>query len=177
MKNIVVLLLVGLCTLFAIAQDAPKAEVFGGYQYTNVDTKGLTNRLSFNGWDADVAGHVSRNFSIVGDVSGAYKSESGVKIKVHNFLFGPRISAQKGKVTPFAEALFGFGHASAGAFGSNAGITGFAMAFGGGLDAHANRNVAIRLLKLDYVMNRFSDSGISQNLNNFRLSTGIVFKF
>jgi opacity protein-like surface antigen len=55
----------------------------------------------------------------------------------------------------------------------------FGMAFGGGLDMNANKNIAIRVAKLDYLFNRIknSDLGVSENLNHLRFSTGVVFKF
>lgn len=210
MKKIIILLVVILCTTLAIAQDAPKVEVFGGYAYTNVDTKGLAGRQNLNGWDADVAFHATRNFSIVGDISGAYKTEtidtSGIlggtrpsatldpkavittvnaKLRVYNYLFGPRVSVNTGKLTPFAEALFGVAHITVAA--DISGVTGsvssngFGMALGGGLDYNASKSVAIRLAKFDYMMNRISNSDLgftaSENLNNYRIATGIVFKF
>lgn len=196
MRKITVLLLVVFCGALAIAQDAPKVEVFGGYQYTSVDTKGFADRLSFNGWDADIAFHATKNVSIVGDISGAYKSETAVipgvgevtgKLRLYNYLFGPRFSFDSGKVTPFAEALFGVGHASVGGsvtgLGSGSvGSNGFAMALGGGLDVNVNQNFAVRVAKFDYILNHvsadgFGLTGTSENLNNFRLATGVVFRF
>jgi hypothetical protein len=32
----------------AIAQDYPKAEVYGGYSYINIDTNGLSSRQNAN---------------------------------------------------------------------------------------------------------------------------------
>jgi opacity protein-like surface antigen len=197
----------------ALAQDTPKVEVFGGYAYTNVDTKDLGNRQSFNGWDVDVAARINKNFSIVGDFSGAYKSETidlgtvtpvGThpalsamprvspttaegKIRLYNYLFGPRFSFETGKITPFVEGLFGVARTtiSASASGVSASVSsnGFGMALGGGLDYNASKRVAIRLVKFDYMMHHLSynnaDFGlnVSENLNNFRIATGIVFKF
>ena len=193
-KNIALLLFVILCAAFAVAQDAPKAEVFGGYQFFSLDTKNFLDigRQTFQGWDADVAVNLNKNFGVVGDISGAYKSESAssggvsgeAKLKLHNFLFGPRFSYRTEKVTPFFEALFGAGHASASGsitggtdpLSASGSLNGFAMAFGGGLDINAGKHIAIRPAKFDYIMNGFSDSGESVNLNNFRYAAGIVFK-
>jgi len=210
LKKVIIFLAVILLSTLVIAQDAPKVEVFGGYAYTNVDTKDLAGRQNFNGWDADVAFHATKNFSIVGDISGAYKSETidtgiilagtsqagtvnprvtptivDAKFRVYNYLFGPRVSASAGKLTPFAEALFGLSHVTAsvdvGGVSGSVGSNGFGMALGGGLDYNANHRVAIRLAKFDYMLNRISNSdlGLTQttNLNNFRIATGIVFKF
>jgi hypothetical protein len=192
LKKIVVFLLVIFCAFVAVAQDAPKAEVFGGYQFFSLDTKnfGGLDRQTFQGWDADVAANLNKNFGIVGDISGAYKSESAssggvsaeAKLRLYNFLFGPRFSYRTEKVTPFAEVLFGAGHLSASGSATGLGsvsgsLNGFAMAFGGGIDINAGKHVAIRPAKFDYVMNRFSDSGVSETLHNFRYAGGIVFKF
>ena len=194
MKNITtVLLFVILCVGFAVAQDQPKVSVFGGYQYLNLDTKG-GDRLNFNGWDADVAFHATKNVSFVGDISGVYKSETMTdpvlgtvtgKLRLYNYLFGPRFSFGEGKVTPFAEALFGIGHATIG--GDVSGVSaslssnGFAMALGGGIDINANKHFAVRAVKFDYLMNHVSADSFgfsaSENLNNYRIATGVVFKF
>lgn len=177
-----------------MAQDVPKVELFGGYGYTSVDTKGSgLGRQSFNGWDADFAARISKNVAIVGDISGSYKTETidlggvsaSAKLKFYNYLFGPRVSAKAGKVNPFVEALFGIGHVTASA--ESGGVTGsvssngFAMAFGGGLDVSANKNISIRVAKFDYILNRVENADLgftpAQNLNNFRIATGVVFKF
>lgn len=169
-----VVLVVAFATIFAVAQDSPKAEVFGGYQYTNVDTKGLGDRQNFNGWDADVAARVAKNISVVADVSGAYKSESGASLKVHSFLFGPRVSATTGKVTPFVQALFGVAHSNASFEGTGLGSSNnFGMTLGGGFDYNLKSNVAWRVAKFDYFMVR----GSGDTFNNFRIATGLVFKF
>lgn len=195
MKKLALFLVVLCCALVVTAQETPKVQVFGGYQYTNVDTKGLADRLSFNGWDADVAFRAVNHVSVVADVSGAYKSETfdiaGVgavqgKLRLYNYLFGPRLSYDAGKVVPFGEALFGVGHASVS--GSVLGLSipvttsnGFAMALGGGLDVPAGKHFALRG-KFDYLYNRISAEGFgltggSENLNNYRIATGVVFKF
>lgn len=204
MKKLIVILVVILCATFAFAQT-PKVEVFGGYQYTSVDTKdsGL-GRLNFNGWDADVAARINKNFSIVGDFSGVYKSPdlsslvvfgtspsgtlrpravipTDIKFGLYNYVFGPRVTMEAGKISPFAEALFGMNHLSASASGVSISANGFAMAFGGGLDINASKRIGIRLAKFDYMVNRVENSDLgltpAQNLNNFRIATGIVFKF
>jgi len=181
-KILTVILFVILCVGFAVAQDAPKAEVFGGYQLVSFDTKDLgVDRQILHGWDADVAFNPTKNLGIVADISGVYKSEiEGVQVdgKLYNYLFGPRFSHRTEKVTVFGEALFGGGHLALGnnLVGSGS-VNGFAMAFGGGFDINAGKHVAIRPVKFDYLYNRFSDSGVSESFNNFRYSAGIVFKF
>src|SRR5512146_119254 len=152
MKKLAVILFVLSVGLLAVAQDAPKAELFGGYQYTNVDFGSGVDRQNFNGWNVDLALHAKPNFSLVADFGAAYKSETvgGVtaKARIYPILFGPRDSGGSGKVTPFAEALFGFSHIT-GSFtdvGSDS-VNKFSMAFGGGVDVNASKNIAVRLAK------------------------------
>lgn len=175
MKRIAVVLAVLFAATFAAAQNSEKVEVFGGYQFTSVDFKGAIDRQSFNGWNADVAARVAKNVSAVADFSGAYKGDiegSGVDAKIHSFLFGPRVSVTSGKLTPFAQVLFGVSHLNAeGPDGAS--VNKFGMTLGGGVDYSIGRNVAWRVAKVDYFMIHAD----SENLNNVRIATGIVFKF
>lgn len=153
-----VLVLVLLASIFAVGQDA--GSVFGGYQYSNLGMAGERTSVP-KGWDFDATARVASHTSVVADFTGAYKDGG----RIHTFMFGPRFSAARGKVTPFAEALFGgargFGEAK------------FSMALGGGLDVNAGKNVAIRLAKFDYNFVKIEGA----NMNNLRFATGIVFKF
>jgi len=155
-----------------LAQENYKAEIFGGYQFTRVGGGDGTN---FNGWNASATGNVNQWFGITGDISGAYKSESGAHLHLHNFLFGPTVSYNKAsKVKPFAHALFGLSRADAGISGLASGSdNAFAMALGGGIDAGIGHNLAVRLFQADYLMTRFG--GATQN--NARISVGVVLRF
>ena len=147
----------GLLSLPLVAQDFPKAEIFGGYQYSHFEPG-----VNANGWNASLAGNVNRWFGVAADFSGAYKSGE----HVHTYMFGPVFSARSDKVTPFAHALFG--GASGG--GANA----FAMAFGGGVDVKVADKVAFRLIQGDWLV--LSSEGFTSK-KNARISTGVVFRF
>jgi opacity protein-like surface antigen len=172
-KTLLILILICSCSLFLVAQDHSKAEVFGGYQWTNVDFGSGTDRQNFNGWDAALTGYFNKNFGITADFSGAYKSISGADVKLHSFMFGPTFRAPMEKATPFFHALFGGAHASGSALGVSASENAFAYAIGGGVDVNAGKNFAIRIAQFDYLGTRFS----SENQKNFRYSAGVVFKF
>ena len=196
--------IVGLLLLFttslAVAQDTPKFEVFGGYSYASA-SKTLTlgrSRPNLNGWNASVAGNFNRWIGIVGDFSGYYGSPQvslpmitpcvtppcllpvdfinvGLNTKEHTFLFGPQFTWRRGRISPFAHTLFGVGHASLKldtpfslATSSNA----FAMALGGGVDFNLTHRLALRV-QPDYLQTEF----FSNTQKNFRISTGLVFKF
>jgi opacity protein-like surface antigen len=169
--GIMIVLLVVSVPVFC--QDTPKAEVFGGYQYTRINPGSGISGENFNGWNAALTGNLNHWLGVTGDFSGAYKTISGVSLKQHTFMFGPTISSHSSdKFTPFAHALFGGAHFSGSGFGGSASDTAFAMALGGGVDVGV-KNFAVRIGQFDYLMTRFG--GTSQN--NFRYSAGIVFRF
>ena len=158
MRQLMILALsLGLLSLPAVAQDFPKAEIFGGYQYTHFEPGG-----NANGWNASLTGNVNRWFGVAADFSGAYKSGE----HVHTYMFGPVFSARTDKVTPFAHALFGGV--------SGGGTNAFAMAFGGGVDVKMADKVAFRLIQGDWLL--FRSEGYTSK-KNARISTGIVFRF
>ncbi len=173
-KVLSTLALMCLIALPVLAQENSKAEVFGGYQYTRINPGSGASGENFNGWNMAFTANVNQWLGVTADISGAYKDFSGVSVKQHNFLFGPTISSSKAeKVKPFAHVLFGVSHAGAGFSGFGASDNAFAMAFGGGADVAVHKNVAVRLGQFDYLLTRFG--GDSQN--NFRYSTGVVFRF
>jgi hypothetical protein len=164
----------GLLTLPLMAQDYPKAEVFGGYQYMHLGGNGLD--VNTNGWNASLTGNFNNWFGVAADFSGAYKTIGGVDTRIYTYAGGPVVSLNSaGKVNPFVHALFGGAHASASLTGVGSDSdNGFTMMFGGGVDAKVNRAIAVRLLQADWVYFRFSGDSESHNV---RISTGIVLRF
>lgn len=165
----VVVVLIAFGATLAVGQESSAVQnsrfaVFGGYQFLSVNVSGVRTNVP-QGWDADLAVRTSRNISVVADFSGSYQDRA----HLHNVLFGPRYSVSHGKVTPFAEGLFGFGRFSDSGISNN----GFGMALGGGLDVSASRRVAVRLAKVNWLLDR--NSGV--NANDLRIATGLVFKF
>lgn len=173
-KTVFLIALLALFPLIAMAQDTPKAEIFGGYQYTRI-TLGNSG-FNFNGWNASATGNFNKYFGVAADFSGAYKSESGVSLKIHSYTFGPVVSLNReGTVNPFVHALFGGAHANFSATGlGSASENGFAMMMGGGVDAKIAPRIAVRVVQADWVYYRFSGVGESKNV---RISTGLVFRF
>jgi opacity protein-like surface antigen len=181
-RNFVVVCALLLLSLVAFGQErgeAPKAEIFGGYQYfhANSGVSGLSG-FNLNGWNASASGFFSRNLGVTADFSGSYGTPSvlgvGVKTNFYTFLFGPTVRVpNSSRLTPFAHVLFGGGRISGSAFGVSVSSTDFTWAAGGGVDVNLSRNFAIRLGQADFLQSRVA--GSSQN--NFRYSTGIVLKF
>jgi opacity protein-like surface antigen len=161
----------------ALAQDY-KVEVFTGYSYARLETLS-PDRSHLHGWNAAIEAKLNPVLGLVADFSGHYGDRlvaPGIErnINTHSALFGPRIGLP-GRVRPFAHALFGVARGSAGVFGSTSGESAFGMAAGGGIDADLTDSgrVSWRIIQADYLMNRFFD----RNNNNFRLSSGLVFRF
>ena len=103
LRSIVLCLVVLGVALPALAQDTPKAELSGGYQLVNYSASGELASLTFSrGWYLDVGGTVNRIVSIVGEVGGAYKSESqtmfgvtaNANLQSHQFMGGLRLNCQ-----------------------------------------------------------------------------------
>lgn len=194
-------LLCAVCVLLmaaAMAQEIPRAEMFGGYQYGNLAATptalgGLVGiqRASLNGWNASGTVNVNRWLGGVADFGGIYGSPTAgapfacpvnnpgcgtFKFVTHDltFLFGPQLSYRRTKVTPFAHALFGAaritGHAQdASISGTN---TSFAMAVGGGMDYNLTLRFAVRA-QSDYLRTSF----LNTTQNNLRVATGFVVRF
>jgi len=165
-------------SLTAAAQDYKKAQIFGGYSYFRLDTQGTDSEANFHGWNAELQGNINEALGIVADFSGHYKSQdilgADVDSNVHNFLFGPRVTFRTERFSPFVHALFGVARSKASALNFDVTDTNFAMALGGGIDYDVSENFAIRLAKADYLYVRGEDDG---NSDNFRFSTGVVFRF
>jgi hypothetical protein len=176
-----------------LCQDHPKAEVFGGYQYTHISYgfpsgltsfTGLNSGESYNGWNAALTVWANSWLGVTGDFSGAYRSNafasgSGIDIKQHTFMFGPTIASHRNeKFVPFAHFLIGGAHCSANISGDCIGTdtNSLAMAFGGGLDV-GSKKIAFRVGQFDYMYTRFGHNDGLNHQNDFRYSAGIVFRF
>jgi hypothetical protein len=168
MRNLAGIMLLFLLVSSATAQDFPRAEVFGGYQYSRQQSTNL------NGWNASLTGNYNRWFGLTGDFSGAYHSEGGADFRSYTYTFGPTVAARNNeKFTPFAHALFGGVHQSTDFAGSSLGsVNGFAVFLGGGVDATLSPHLAVRVGQFDYARFHFS----AGSANVFRYSAGIVFR-
>jgi hypothetical protein len=179
--------------------------LYGGYSFLSNDlhvakqigeagTPTASGRGNLNGWNVSAEVKVFRWIGAVADFDGSYGSvpirgfssfifnpPTHSNTSFYSYLFGPRVSVEVGKFRPFAEALFGVAY-------QNVDLDEFqpttdthlATAYGGGLDYRLTRRFAWRV-EADYVGSRlFPRLQPSPNSkpvqNNFRFSTGIVFR-
>ncbi len=187
MRKLLLVLTILFLPVWLMGQDAPKAEVFGGYSHLHTGGQG------FNGFDAQYTYNQSEGLSITGDVSGAYAGQSvnvsgiggvgGASAHAHayTFLVGPTYSYRRlDNFVPFAHLLVGVAHGSSSAQTSilgqsisvTASDTGFGLAFGGGVDYQLNDTWAIRPVQIDYVSVNVGGG----HSNAFRYAAGIVYK-
>ena len=164
--------LVCLTFVSAMAQDAPKVEVFGGYSWAGGN---------FHGWNTSVTGNVTKGFGITADFSGHYGSEVAGPLLInqdaHSFLFGPRYAFRGKRFTPFVYGLVGATrfHETAVIAGVrlHESDTGFSSAVGGGLDIKVNERVAVRAFQIDY----FRPNFFGESHHRGRLAFGVVLNF
>lgn len=172
------LLLIGVFVLsFAavvVAQDVPAVEVYGGYAYFRCDTQSEDVGCNLNGWNGSVSMNANKHVGVVADFGGYYgQAGDGYGVNVHSILIGPKVTFRGPKVTPFVQALFGYGHIQV----KEGPVVidkenDFSMAFGGGVDININSLISVRPAQVEY----FPVKSGGDFLDNFRYSGGIVFK-
>ena len=195
MKKLVgILSLVFLMAGVAVAQDFPRVEVFGGYQFLRAsqgaagDDEGFSQM--FHGWSASGVVNINKYFGVEGVLTGVYgdfydidgepdNPDIDVNARIHNYsyMFGPRLAVRSNRVTGFAHFLLGGSRMSISAAASdpNAGMSSndFAWAIGGGVDINVIKNFAVRPAQFDFGQIR-SDM---DNVNLVGYSAGVVVKF
>jgi opacity protein-like surface antigen len=173
-----------LCAVFAApaAAQTPTTELSGGYQYTHTPDLNLPP-----GWYVDVAGNVAPMFAVVGEVSGAYKSETipvgtssvDATARLHTFMGGVRVAARTNpRVVPFGQVLLGAARVSGGVTASGPATsviavsdadTRFALQLGGGVNLLTSGNFGVRV-GVDYRRIFVTDGGE----NEVRVVAGVV---
>lgn len=188
MRNLfIVACLLLLMPCLALAQDAPRVEVFGGYSYLRGDEEDFPE-TDLHGWN--VSGNVNLNkwFGVKADFSGHYNDfqiSPGVKadLNTHLFLGGVQFTSYKyEKASPFVHALLGVARSGFSVSSAVAGTgprslhdNAFALVLGGGLDVRINKALAWRAAQIDYVLTTFDDLRDDRQ-HNLRLSTGLVLR-
>jgi hypothetical protein len=164
MKRLIVSLFVLLMfSQVSWAQDAPTAEVFGGFSVLTVEVADV--RTTPLGWQAAVAGSISEMFSLKVDLGGQYKNS----VHFYEYMGGVQASKRSDNMTYFGHALFG---AITAGGGGTANSTEFLMGYGGGVDFKAGDKYAVRAIQFDWLPQRVGDSWLN---NQFRFGFGLVF--
>ena len=168
------------------AQEQPsKLEAYGGYYYArfnvNANVPGIAPSATYNGngGGGQLEYNTNHWLGVEGDL-GVFRATSSPNGSlaggVFTYLLGPRVNFRRGKVTPFAQILFGGVRTTDGIAQSSGPENKFAMTAGGGIDFKASRHFSIRPLQAGYFMTKIPD-GLNNRQNNFRFGAGIVFRF
>jgi hypothetical protein len=164
-------LVFGLMLVFSFAahaQDSDKVQIFGGYSYMRLDS---TPTLNMNGFLFSGEYKINHWLGAVGEFGGEYRDNT----HLYTYLFGPQISANYGRISPFAHVLIGGAHVNLN--GTGASNNSFSMAVGAGLDARIVHGVYWRVFEGDYVPTFYPGVSFSGTQSNARFSSGIVIKF
>lgn len=163
-----ILLLALAVPLPALAQDAPRAELSGGYAYAHVD------RANLHGGYGELDLALGRSFGLA--VSGSLQSGSadGTDIDRTTLLAGPRFVWRRGGLTPFVYALGGIVRDSSGLDVFDVSIrvkeTNAAGVLGGGIDLPLGRSWAVRV-QADYLL-----QGGEGDSEASRAAVGLVYR-
>ncbi len=184
-RSLVPVVFVLLCLAAPVAaQDIPAWEIAGGYSFTRAVTDEVTLPA---GWFVSGARNVTDMLAIVGEVSGAYKSEAEFGLEVDRLLFtlmgGVRYYRRLARVTPFAQFLLG-----GAALGSKVTVGGysewdpnsgpeFAIQPGAGVDIRLTDRLAARV-QGDWRRLFSGDEALGfVDGNQIRIAAGIVVGF
>jgi opacity protein-like surface antigen len=166
-----------LVSTVAQAQEGRGMEVSGQYQYIRIYPGGGAPSSSCQGAGGTFAVNMNNWLGLVGDggfckVTGL---PTGTSAHDFNYLFGPRFSYRNyGRLTPYAQVLFGGARATASATGfPSTSVNSYAMTFGGGADFKLTPHLSFRAIQFEYLYTHFS--GVKQN--NLRIQSGLVYHF
>lgn len=179
------LMVVGIAAPVA-AQDTPGAEISIGYNWLAAkessddefeDADGEWEKFP-KGWYFDVAGNVSDTLSLVGQVTGNYKTfEDDSKINIHTFMGGIRGSSP-GRVRGFGQVLVGGVAVKAEDefLGFEESETNFGLQLGAGVNVLGSGGVGLRL-GVDYLRLFAKDDSLVflNDVNGFRFNVGVTF--
>ena len=172
--------------LTAAAQESiPVAEVGFNYSFLRQNPGGTTSGFMAQGGSGTVAYNINRMFGLVTDF-GVYTNggASNLNPTTFTYLFGPRYSLRRSsRFTPYLQTLVGGARVSTSFLDANsnqvnATDTGFAAAFGGGLDVRLTDAIAIKPFQVEYLLTNLPNvwsTGTTQN--NLRYTAGVVFRF
>ena len=186
MKNscaaILLLSLLGASQAVKAQEQASKLEAYGGYYYVrfNVNASaaggGPAETFNGNGGGGQLEYNANNWLGIDGNLDGYYVSKNSTALAgAFSYLSGPRFNWRRGRIAPYAQLLLG-GLAATSGIGHSGTTNAFAMAAGGGMDFKLSKLISIRPIQAEYYLTKFPD-GLNNRQNNFRLSSGVVFRF
>jgi opacity protein-like surface antigen len=184
-----------------MAQEDHKIEVTGDYSYFrfNHGLPSYFNSQNLNGGGGDVTYFLTQMIGFKADLQGygnyTQCTKPGAPItgcaqgNLFTYIFGPEIKFRMGKLEPFGEVLLGGAHSnlygnacthiSDNCASKSPSNNAFAFDVGDGVDFAVTEKIAIRIVDAAYVLTRFGNNftGGNNSQSNFRLQTGVQFRF
>ena len=189
MNKLTVLLgIVVVFTAAAVAQSSsalPKVELSINYVNTRGDfAPNGSGAFHLQGMSMDGVIDLYHGLGLAGELAGEHAgqiSSAGESLSLFSYMAGPRYSHPVGdRFTPYVQGLFGRVHGFDSMFpkagGTVPSANAFAMALGGGLEVRLPHHLSLKALQADYFKTDLPN-GYANRQNNFRLTTGIVFRF
>lgn len=178
------LLVVGFAAPSA-AQDAPKVEVAGGWNYiaARFDAGDEWQHL-YKGGFGEVAVNLNNRWGAVANIAYDQKTvteiEGDIKFTMVPYLFGVRFSERRNeKTVPFLHFLVGASRLKASLDSESVDETDFTWQVGGGLNVNTSGRVGARA-GLDYMRIMGADDGElsgGEAIQGLRISAGVVIGF
>jgi hypothetical protein len=169
--------------------QAPKAELFVGYEWLNPGGNIPDNNVPPNAFHLPAIAQgggasVSWNFNNYFSFEGAWGLSGNKYATINTTGFGPKLTYRgPDGINFFAHTLVGWQRLTSRSFGSDTGVS---MTLGGGMDIRIWKPLTFRLFGADYVWAHhdfaevapLTDPGVRRSdFDGARLSTGLVFNF
>jgi hypothetical protein len=198
-----------LSVLAAAAQTYPRMETYLGYTYmraTHESTPDVPN-FSLNGGGGQFVYNFNKWIGAVADLGATHNGAIGDErfdSTFFNFTFGPRVAWHHHRFTPYGQALFGGAYVTQSApilavpifplpgpfpavIDPSVAViahitqqqTGFAMAFGGGVNITLTKHIQFRPAEVSYYQTRFGNLRTTSDSiqHYFRYTGGLNFTF
>jgi opacity protein-like surface antigen len=163
--------------------SVPKVEVGANFSAVSFFPRAGVPSFTTEGGSGTIVYNFNRVLSGVADLGGYHNTEAAnFNPTLFSYLFGPRLSLRKSRVTPYVQALVGGVRATTNLIDpvSGASVTenGFAAAFGGGMDVRVSDRVWVKPFQVEYLLTQLPNIwSTSDNQHNLRYSAGVVFRF
>jgi len=178
----------------AYAQQFPRAELFGGFSYANLNLGRQANLFAptsrnYRGFGFSLGINLNRHLGLLADFGFQFGKSVGTpavlaldpsfpfskvapaQLQPGQVLFEPRFAWRRKRSTEFAHALAGIDRTDLSLTTPTlAHKTNLALGFGGGMDINLTRHLAIRAVQADYMPERRD----GQWTSGIRLSMGLV---
>jgi opacity protein-like surface antigen len=162
--------------LSAQEEATPRYEVGLNYSWLHVNSANEDRQRTGNGGSGSFVYNINNVVGLVADFGGY--ANTRINDRLFTYMFGPRFSWRRGRLTRYTQFLFGGGYVWNDLDTQSVTQNAFAMAAGGGLDYALTKHIAVKPIQVEYVTTQIdSTKGFGSHQNDVRYSGGDVFRF